>query len=264
MNELADAGLDEIHISIDTINAERYFEVKKGDYADRVTENIEACIPVIEARRDVQIFIKYFTKETSNAYGMTEEDSVEVRARFVEQAMHSEYVHLKEMPLVDVGLGMLENKDDYLTPCEIPFYLLYIMHDGKVSACCSDVFNGMTVGRLTPPAIPTPKPAAVTSLLDVVDAKSSTICARNISTGAATRSSCAPDAAIARRSICRSSRRKPSLTSMSGSCRACRRPPSRAHTRTEKGPVQRSCAGPFLMWCTMRSECASGTRPARP
>lgn len=176
LTELADAGLDEIHISLDTIDQGRYLDIKKSDEAGRVVENVQACIPVIEARGDVQLFIKYFTRESSNAYGLVPEDSDSVRQTFLAACENSNFVHLKEMPLVDVGVGMLNDKQDFSSPCEIPFYLLYIMHNGKVSACCSDVFNGMTVGRLVetsvPPLAPSlvpAKPAAVSTLTQIVD-----------------------------------------------------------------------------------------------
>jgi hypothetical protein len=42
------------------------------------------------------------------------------------------------------------------------------MHSGKVSACCSDVFNGLTVGHLTEP-LPASKSHMGGSLLEVVD-----------------------------------------------------------------------------------------------
>jgi MoaA/NifB/PqqE/SkfB family radical SAM enzyme len=165
-NELLDAGLDEIHISVDTLDRDKYRTVKVGDYAERVLANLLEVIPVIEARKTANLYIKYFQAEDDNSYGITQADEESVFNTFVAAARHSDVVHLKQQPLVDVGKGMLDGKDGMAQPCEIPFYLLYVMHSGKVSACCSDVFGGLTVGHITePPA----KSHMGDSLLEVVD-----------------------------------------------------------------------------------------------
>jgi MoaA/NifB/PqqE/SkfB family radical SAM enzyme len=165
-NELMDAGLDEIHISVDTLDREKYHTVKVGDYADRVLANLLQVIPIIEERKTANLYIKYFQAEDDNSYGITKSDEESVFNTFADAARHSNYVHLKQQPLVDVGKGMLDGKDGMAAPCEIPFYLLYVMHSGKVSACCSDVFSGLTVGHITEQPI---KSEMGNSLLDIVD-----------------------------------------------------------------------------------------------
>jgi organic radical activating enzyme len=167
-NELLDAGLDEIHISVDTLDRDKYRDVKVGDYALRVLDNMRAVIPLIEQRQSANLYIKYFQAEEDNSYGITKSDSDSVFEEFAGAARNSDFVHLKQQPLVDVGKGMLDGKDGMAAPCEIPFYLLYVMHNGKVSGCCSDVFNGLTVGHIvdTPPP---EKSHLGGSLLEVVD-----------------------------------------------------------------------------------------------
>jgi organic radical activating enzyme len=167
-NELMDAGLDEIHISVDTLDRDKYNTVKVGDYAERVLANLLAVIPIIEERRKTSLYIKYFQAEEDNSYGISQADSDSVFNTFAEAARNSDFVHLKQQPLVDVGKGMLDGKDGMAAPCEIPFYLLYVMHNGKVSACCSDVFSGLTVGHLTE-ELPPSKSHMGNSLLEVVD-----------------------------------------------------------------------------------------------
>jgi len=167
-NELIEAGLDEIHISVDTLDAEKYNAVKVGDYAPRVLDNMRKVIPIIEARQMTELYIKYFEAESDNSYGITQADSDSVFNEFAEAARASNFVHLKQQPLVDVGKGMLDGKDGMVAPCEIPFYLLYVMHSGKVSACCSDVFNGLTVGHLME-ELPPAKKHMGSTILDVVD-----------------------------------------------------------------------------------------------
>ena len=167
-NELMDAGLDEIHISVDTLDRDKYRDVKVGDYALRVLDNMRAVIPVIEERRQAGLYIKYFQAEDDNSYGITQDDSDSVFNEFAAAARHSDFVHLKQQPLVDVGKGMLDGKDGMAAPCEIPFYLLYVMHSGKVSGCCSDVFNGLTVGNIVD-APPPEKSHMGGSILEIVD-----------------------------------------------------------------------------------------------
>jgi pyruvate-formate lyase-activating enzyme len=166
--ELIDAGIDEFHISVDTLDRDKYRDVKVGDYALRVLDNLKAVIPVIEERQTTGLYIKYFQAEDDNSYGITQADSDSVFNEFAEAARSSRYVHLKQQPLVDVGKGMLDGKDGMAAPCEIPFYLLYVMHNGKVSGCCSDVFNGLTVGHIMD-EIPAEKSHLGGSLLEVVD-----------------------------------------------------------------------------------------------
>ncbi|MDH6264898.1 organic radical activating enzyme [Rhizobium sp. SG_E_25_P2] len=166
--ELIAAGLDEIHISVDTLDRDKYNTVKVGDFAERVAANLRAVIPVVEAEGKTELYIKYFAAEEDNSYGITQADSDSVFNEFAEAARKSNVVHLKQQPLVDVGKGMLDGKDGMAAPCEIPFYLLYVMHNGKVSACCSDVFNGLTVGHLMEELPPT-KAHLGGSILEVVD-----------------------------------------------------------------------------------------------
>lgn len=168
LSELADAGLNEIHVSLDSTDGDKYLQVKKGDYAFRVVDNLDKAVQIVRSRKDVELYIKYFSEETSNAYGIDRNDHRSVVERFYRHADGSPFVHLKEQPLVDVGIGMIESKSFYASPCEVPFYLLYIMHSGKVSACCSDVFNGMTIGRLTSTQ-ETKQPTM--SLLEIVDSR---------------------------------------------------------------------------------------------
>jgi hypothetical protein len=134
----------------------------------RVLDNLKAVIPVIEERQTAGLYIKYFQAEADNSYGITESDSESVFNEFAAAARSSDFVHLKQQPLVDVGKGMLDGKDGMAAPCEIPFYLLYVMHNGKVSGCCSDVFNGLTVGHIMD-EIPAEKSHLGGSLLEVVD-----------------------------------------------------------------------------------------------
>lgn len=148
IRKLIASGLDELHLSLDIIDRKRYLEIKKRDAAHLVVENINNAISIIEENKKTQLFIKYFKSNNENEYGVKKIDGTKVFKTFYEKAKKSKYVHLKEQPLVTTGLGHLKGDKSYLTPCEVPFYLLYVMHSGKVSACCTDVFSGMTVGNI--------------------------------------------------------------------------------------------------------------------
>lgn len=145
---LVDSGLDELHVSLDILDKSRYAFVKKLDASERVISNLMGAIEVIEHCKKTNLFIKYFKGGDSSDYGCKEEDGIAVEHFFSDYAKDSQYVHLKSQQLVDTGIGHLKGKTSFNKACEIPFYLLYIKHDGVVSACCTDVFSALEIGSL--------------------------------------------------------------------------------------------------------------------
>ena len=149
VKSLIDSGISEIHVSLDTTNRERYLAVKKRDHLDRVLKNLHEAIPIIESRKKTTLFIKYFKKTTKNKYDIKNSDSDGVAEMFMDKAKNSEFVHLKSQFLGDIGFNMKNGKDINIPkPCEIPFYLIYILHRGNVSGCCSDVFDQLRIGNV--------------------------------------------------------------------------------------------------------------------
>lgn len=142
------AGLSEIHFSVDILDRARYLEIKKQDAAHKVLANIQAAMDIIEKHKTTQMFIKYFVEGEETDFGVHDRDGLEVVEQFYDRAERSRYIHLKEQPLVSTGIGHLKGEADQVLPCEVPFYLLYVLHTGKVSACCTDVFSGLTVGDI--------------------------------------------------------------------------------------------------------------------
>ena len=148
LTTLIEAGLDELHLSLDIMDKDVYKKVKKLDSCEKVVDNVSCAIDIIEATKTTQLFIKYFKGGKSHDYGVSEKDGEKVEEYFMESAKNSHYVHLKSQQLVDTGVGFLEGVDYFSKPCEIPFYLLYVKHTGDVSACCTDVFSALTVGSI--------------------------------------------------------------------------------------------------------------------
>lgn len=146
--KLIDAGLDELHISLDVMDKDRFKKIRGRDQLDKLLGNLEEIIELVEECQKTELFIKYFNSSANNSFGVDEADGQAIINSFCDKAEHSRFVHLKEQLLVDTGIGHLSGKQDFAKPCEVPFYMIYVMHDGKVSACCTDVFNSMTVGHL--------------------------------------------------------------------------------------------------------------------
>jgi len=158
VDKLIDSGLDEIHVSLDIVDSQKYREVKGLDMCHTVLDNIKRAVPIFEERCSAELFIKYFIpsdKLTAGGgggddlnYGVCKSDGLLVEELFHQATISSKYVHLKSQKLVDAGINHLEGRVLYSQPCEIPFYLLYIKHDGNISACCTDVFSALNVGCL--------------------------------------------------------------------------------------------------------------------
>jgi radical SAM protein with 4Fe4S-binding SPASM domain len=147
VKDLVDAGIDEIHLSLDTIDKESYIRTKKRDQIDMVLKNVEDIIEIFESIKKPEFYIKYFRPADHKDYMVKGDDAYEVIKKYRKYAEHSKYIHLKEQILVDTGLGMLKgNKVE--KPCEVPFFLIYILHTGKISACCSDVYKQLTIGEI--------------------------------------------------------------------------------------------------------------------
>jgi len=147
VKSLIESGIDEIHLSLDTIDKESYLRTKKRDQIDIVLKNIDEAIEIFENTKGPQFYIKYFRPSDHLEYEVKAEDSYAVINKYKDRAKDSKYVHLKEQILVDTGLGMLKG-NVIEKPCENPFYLIYAMHTGKISACCSDVYNQLTIGEI--------------------------------------------------------------------------------------------------------------------
>ena len=148
LSQLIDAGVDEIHISLDMVDRRRYKDVKGKDKIEKVLSHVNNAINMAERLKSFQLFIKFFDSQKGiikkNAYGCKDSDAEAVLSQFKEVALSSTHVALKSQTLVKVfDRSKISN-----TACEIPFYLSYFRHNGLVSVCCSDITGNLIYGDL--------------------------------------------------------------------------------------------------------------------
>lgn len=133
---LVESGVDEIHISVDSVAGAVCKEAKGADVSQKVIDNVESAIKMVERLNNIKLFVKFTQHDNS------------VIERWGADAKNSSVFHLKYQPIIDTGIGMIKKAVSYTAPCEIPFYLIYVMHDGTVSACCTDIFKQLNIGDL--------------------------------------------------------------------------------------------------------------------
>jgi organic radical activating enzyme len=140
---LIEAGVDEIWVSLDTAISEDYHLFKGSAVCDLVIKNIVSA-SVIANEYGKSLVIKYPIADKAKSYGVTKSfaDSALIRFSVLERKFPN--VHLKGMPVVVMTGG----KKIYTTPCEIPFYSLFVKYDGRVSLCCADFRDDLTVGDI--------------------------------------------------------------------------------------------------------------------
>jgi MoaA/NifB/PqqE/SkfB family radical SAM enzyme len=147
MNVL-DAGIDEIHVSLDAADRSSYAELKGCDLHDKVEANLDFAITHLEQRGGCALFIKYAIPHVSGDYGFTQQTANGVVEKYRSRAEHSKTIHLKGMPVVTLQDGMKEKKREFKSACEVPFYSMFIKYDGKVSVCCADLFQDLALGNI--------------------------------------------------------------------------------------------------------------------
>lgn len=142
------AGIDEIHVSLDVADREGYKDLKGCDLYDRVDANLDHAISYMEQQSRCVLHIKHALPHRDGDYNFTKEISDAVVQKYRARVEHSSVVHLKAQPLVTLQDGKKEQKRKYNTPCEIPFFSLFAKYDGRVSACCADLFADLEIGNV--------------------------------------------------------------------------------------------------------------------
>lgn len=143
-DKLVSSGINEINISIDIIDPDIYKKVKGKDLLKNVLDNIDYGIKQILKSPIVSLVIK--SGEGGDVYGMNSENLQQVINRYRDIVINSQYIHIKNSPIVELIDGMVKQKREYQQPCEIPFYMAYIKYDGRVSPCCGDIFDMLNIG----------------------------------------------------------------------------------------------------------------------
>jgi MoaA/NifB/PqqE/SkfB family radical SAM enzyme len=140
---LIEAGVDEIWVSLDSADPREYELFKGKDACDLVKLNIYASSIIVEDM-GASLVIKYPLTKQGWPYDITKKYKESVDLEFGPLAEGNKTVHLVGMPVVVMTGG----KKIYTTPCEIPFYSLFVKYDGRVSLCCADFRNDLTVGNI--------------------------------------------------------------------------------------------------------------------
>ena len=137
------SGVDEIRVSLDTVNSEKYLKTKGGNFLQKVLDNIDYAISRISSKDKLKLYIKIPGLDSHPSFGITNEDTQEVIDRF----KHVENPNVKII-LQPLMLTTDSDVKDY-TPCEQVFYTALIRFDGRVSPCCVDIYNKLTIGDVT-------------------------------------------------------------------------------------------------------------------
>jgi len=148
LEKVIEAGIDEIHVSLDTADRKSYSELKGCDLHDKVDANLDYAISYLQQRGGCSLFIKYAIPHARGDYGFTQEIANGVVEKYRARVEGSEIVHLKGMPVVTLLDGMKDKKREFKSACEVPFFSVFIKFDGKVSACCADIFEDLSLGNI--------------------------------------------------------------------------------------------------------------------
>lgn len=148
LNNLFDSGVDEIHISLDAFDREQYELIKGKDLFDRLIDNVYAAIEEAEKRKSANLYIKLASSDV-NLYGVDGDTFKHGWDGLKAICEGSSFVHLKEMPVFHTYDGQKIGFQGSNYPCEMPFYMAYVKFDGKVSACCADIFGELETGDIT-------------------------------------------------------------------------------------------------------------------
>lgn len=162
LQDLIEAGINTIIVSLDTARMKKYREFKGSDRLDLVLDHIFNAIEVISASRSrISLHIKCTLQ--SGCYGISEEDTESVLLLFKKHAEHSEKINIYFLREFN---WYTRNKQEQLTVdhrlCDLPFFQVAIHYDGTVSACCIDINFDLAIGRIT---------ASETSLREMLEGK---------------------------------------------------------------------------------------------
>lgn len=140
------SGISEINVSLDIIDPETYRKVKGKDLLTNVLNNIDYGIEQVIKSHTISLVIK--SGKGGGIYGMNDENLQHVINKYKDVATDSQYVHVKNSPIVELVDGMVRKNKEYHEPCEIPFYMAYIKYDGRISPCCGDSIDKLNIGTI--------------------------------------------------------------------------------------------------------------------
>ncbi len=116
------------------------------DFVEKVIKNINYAISRVSAQTKVKLYIKIPIPTPEEDYGLTDKDAKKAIRRFAN--IESPNVGIKLMPLALQNDGVILKRRSCNMPCEQVFYMAYIKFDGRVSVCCVDIYDNLSVGRI--------------------------------------------------------------------------------------------------------------------
>lgn len=148
LEELVDSGIECVEVSLDVADPCRYRAIKGADRYEAVHRNLCAAIEFAAKADRFDLIIKTATPHPDGTYGVEAGDVEGVLRTFGEIAASSPRVSIRGVPLVTFSDAMAARGQEYRSSCEIPFYMLMVLFDGQVVACCSDALRQLPVGDI--------------------------------------------------------------------------------------------------------------------
>lgn len=160
INELVEAGVDEVHVSIDAISESTFRKVRPGLDYGTVVANTHA---LLDRSRTGQVTVR-FLKQRANI-GEEKEFAVYWRTHgahvsISEASNRAGTVQEFKQVSRECGRVLLSgNHRSLMRPfpmvCTAPFLRLSILWDGRIPACCEDWLNRVIVGDLSSQSLET-------------------------------------------------------------------------------------------------------------
>lgn len=151
-DRLAGTGIDEIVISLDTVDPDRYRRIKGKDMGDLIAHIDHA---IANTKRFPRLHFVVKCMKPAGIYGPEMSDYQSVMDKYGDVATDSEQIHIKVIPeFTWQPSSMNEGKVVDHRPCELPFYQMLVHSDGTVSCCCIDITKSLMVGDTATQSIP--------------------------------------------------------------------------------------------------------------
>lgn len=149
LERIIQAGIDEIRVSVDAGNAELWEKFKGKSLYKNLEQNLYHAIDYMTFHPEVKLNLKYSTVSADQdlSYGVTDSFKDSVLQSYAGR-IKSPNVILSSMPVVTMMDGLIHLRKTHPTPCELPFYSLFVKFDGRVSVCCADITNLLDLGNI--------------------------------------------------------------------------------------------------------------------
>lgn len=140
--DLIDAGINDIKVSLDVGERERYKYFKRVDCFEKVKENIDAAARyILDKGLDVSLTIKACNPRPGSE--LVAQDLDDVLALYRGLCEGSDNIHVEIVDEYEWKSG-----GDIDAPCEAPFTQCVINFDGVISPCCVDTDYKIQIGNI--------------------------------------------------------------------------------------------------------------------